>query len=172
MVGLSFSHNTEQTEWEEEGLRDVVKSDFSLELTDVMEGFQAFLHFHPDSITSMWSSGTTHLRTVVWMQLSRMGCIEHALNAGAELATAWCGGVSLLAHLSSPLSRQAGMSRDLWLPECPETAACSLGCNLPLEAVLTGSKNIPFYEAGFLLANTVWRKWQGLHREACPGDNA
>lgn len=48
MVGLSFSHNTEQTEWEEEGLEDVVGSDFSLELTDVMEDFQAFLHFHPD----------------------------------------------------------------------------------------------------------------------------
>lgn len=43
-----ISHNTEQTEWEEEGLEDVVESDFSLELTDVMEDFQAFLHFHPD----------------------------------------------------------------------------------------------------------------------------
>lgn len=73
---------------------------------------------------------------------------------------------------SKQSSLPAGMNRDLWLPECPETVACSLGCNLPLEAVLTGSKSIPFYEAGFLLANMVWRKWQGFQREACPGDNA
>lgn len=48
MAGLSFSHSTEQTEREEEGPEDVVESDFGLDLTDVMEDFQAFLHFHDD----------------------------------------------------------------------------------------------------------------------------
>lgn len=47
MADLSFSHSTEQTE-QEEGPEDVVESDFGLDLTDVMEDFQAFLHFHDD----------------------------------------------------------------------------------------------------------------------------